>query len=373
MACVSFNNISINDKCDNSNGGIRRLWISQQDNLLYKTEMVDGSDTLSNIMLFGCAEWRWKANTASYTSELSNSDKTIGVEVYTTTLNLQFTKSEQNKRKAISDVLTAGECAVVIEDMYGTKLLVEHVYMSDVTAQSGQNLSDLNGYQLTLKGEWVHLPKFINDDETVNNRFDNMVITQPKPTNSYSMEYDSDSVGQFMPEDGELFYNLNIGTIGSWAQWGGQYPYYYAIDLLGNNVFPNGKGKDIELYFIKDGEKNKQAPLSNVVIFNTDNYDISCNNCAEVGSVVFTLPFDHQGTVYNLMAKCDGVVKEIAQLENPYYQDWEDVSYMRIEIPVIYLEQYDRVFGLGFAISYNSNPWEEGIEVYGSVKLNYFD
>ena len=373
MACVSFNNISINDKCDNSNGGISRLWISQQDNLLYKTEMVDGSDTLSNIMLFGCAEWRWKANTASYTSELSNSDKTIGSEVYTTTINLQFTKSEQNKRKAISDVLGAGECAVVIEDMYGTKLLVEHVYMSDVTAQSGQQLSDLNGYQLTLKGDWVHLPKFINDDETVNNRFDKMVNNQPKPTNFHTIKYDSDIVEQFLPEEGELFYNPNKGTYGYWAQWGGQYPYYYTIDLLGNKLFPNGKGKDIELYFIKDGEKNNKAPLSNVVIFNTNNYDTSCNNCAEVGSVVFTLPFDHQGTIYNLMAKYGDTVIEIAQLENPYYQDWEDASYMTMEIPVIYLQENDRVFGLGFAYSYNSDPWETGVEAYGTVTLNYFD
>lgn len=361
MACVSFNNISINDKCDYSNGGIRRLWIAQQDNLLYKSEMLDGSDTLSNFMLFGCAEWNWKANTANYTSELSSTDSTIGSQVFTTTISLQFTKSEQNKRKAIQDALNVGDCVVVIEDMYGNRLLVEHVYLSDVTAQSGQQLSDLNGYQLTIKGDWIDLPQFVHKDETGNISFDQMVIMQNKPKLGHSIEYDT-TVGEGTPELGEFFYNLdNVES----KLFNENYMFYYVVDFLSLTA-----NKDIELYFVRNnGDVN--IPLSNVITFNTKNYDIT--KSGEIGNLVFTLPFDNKGTIYQLCAKIDGRVNNVLQLENPWYQDWEGALYTKIEIPVVNITTQDKALGLGIFCSDDSNALQSGAEIASSINLSYYD
>lgn len=361
MGCVTFNNISINDKCDYSNGGIRRLWIAQQDNLLYKSEMLDGSDTLSNFMLFGCAEWHWKANTANYTSELSSNDNTIGSQVYTTTINLQFTKSEQNKRKAIQDALNAGECVVVIEDMYGTKLLVEHVYISDVSAQSGQQLSDLNGYQLTIKGDWIHLPQFIHKDETGSISFDKMV-TQNKPTLAHIIEYDTTVYGEYIPEEGEFFYDLdNVES----KLWNDQYMFYYVVDFLSLTA-----NKDIELYFVrKNGDVN--IPLSNVITFNTKDYDKT--QSGEIGNLVFTLPFDNIGTIYQLCAKIDGRVSKVIQIENAWYQDWDGALYTKIEIPVVNITTQDKALGLGIFCSDDSNALQSGAEISSAINLYYYD
>lgn len=361
MACVSINNISINDKCDYSNGGIRRLWISQQDNLLYKSEMLDGSDTLSNFMLFGCAEWHWKANTANYTSELSSTDSTIGSQVFTTTISLQFTKSEQNKRKAIQDALSAGDCVVVIEDMYGTKLLVEHVYLSDVTAQSGQQLSDLNGYQLTIKGDWINFPQFVHNDETGNISFDRMVTMQNKPTSKHIIEYTT-TVGEGVPEQGEFFYDLN--NVES-KLWNKNYLYYFVVDFLALNA-----NKDIELYFVrKNGDVN--IPLSNVITFNTKDYDKT--QSGEIRHLTFTLPFDNEGTIYQLCAKIDGVVSKVIQIENPWYQDWNGALYTKIEIPVVNIATQDKALGLGILCSDDSNALESGAEITSVINLSYYD
>ena len=366
MACVSINNITINDKCDYSNGGIRRLWIAQQDNLLYKSEMLDGSDTLSNFMLFGCAEWHWKANTANYTSELSSTDSTIGSQVFTTTISLQFTKSEQNKRKAIQDALSAGDCVVVIEDMYGTKLLVEHVYLSDVTAQSGQQLSDLNGYQLTIKGDWINLPQFVHKDETGNITFDQMVTMQSKPTTKHIIEYDTTVYGGGEPEQGAFFYDLDRMNLESYQYDPSIYDYYYVFDFY----LTQFKNKDIELYFIREnGDKN--APLSNVVTFNTKNYDIS--KFGEIANLVFTFPFDNEGTNYQLCYKVDGNVNVMMTVENAWYQDWVDALYTKIEIPVVSLERQGAVLGLGIFCSNDSNALSTGAEIYSEIKLQYYD
>lgn len=362
MACVSINNITINDKCDYSNGGIRRLWIAQQDNLLYKSEMLDGSDTLSNFMLFGCAEWHWKANTANYTSELSSTDSTIGSQVFTTTISLQFTKSEQNKRKAIQDALSAGDCVVVIEDMYGTKLLVEHVYLSDVTAQSGQQLSDLNGYQLTIKGDWINLPQFVHNDETGNITFDKMVTMQSKPTSKHIIEYDTTVYGEYNPENGEFFYDLDSVESKLWNE---NYIYYYVVDFLSLTA-----NKDIELYFVrKNGDVN--IPLSNVITFNTKNYDKTENG--EIGNLVFTFPFDNIGTIYQLCAKIDGRVMKVIQIENPWYQDNSDALYTKIEIPVVNITTQDKTLGLGIFCSDDGNALQSGAEIASSINLSYYD
>lgn len=362
MACVSFNNISINDKCDYSNGGIRRLWIAQQDNLLYKSKMLDNSDTLSNFMLFGCAEWHWKANTANYTSELSSTDNTIGSQVFTTTISLQFTKSEQNKRKAIQDALSAGDCVVVIEDMYGTKLLVEHVYLSDVTAQSGQQLSDLNGYQLTIKGDWINLPQFVHNDETGDITFDRMVINQNKPTAKHIIEYATNVYGEYIPEEGEFFYDLdNVES----KLWNENYMFYFVVDFLKSNA-----NKDIELYFVrKNGDVN--VPLSNVITFNTKNYDKT--QSGEIGNLVFTFPFDKNGTIYQLCGKVDGTVHNLLQIENAWYQDWEGALYTKIEMPIVNIATQDKALGLGVACSDDSNAFQSGADIYSSINLYYYD
>ena len=366
MACVSFNLLSINGKCDNSNGGINRLWITQKHNLLYTSEMTDGGGELSNVMMFGCAEWIWRKNTASYTSELTAQDTSIGSKTFQTTINLQFTMGEANKRKAIMDVLNSGECVILIEDKYGSKLFVERAYLNNVEQTSGTALGDLNGYKLTIVGENTYLPKFLSNDETVTNRLDKMVNTQPMATMRHTIEYDSNSIGNDTPENGELFYDFGSFGLNEEQYEGSAYAFYYIYDFSTSQY----KGKDIDFYFVRENE-NINAPLSNVVRFNTNNYDIT--KYGEISNLVFTLPFDFTGTKYKLYYKVDGEVHYLMTVENAWYQDWEGASYTKIEIPVVRLEHQVPVLGLGVCVSNNIDAIKNGSEIEGSFKLYYYD
>lgn len=365
MACVSFNLLSINGKCDNSNGGINRLWITQKRNLLYTSEMTDGSAELSNVMMFGCAEWIWRKNTANYTSELTAQDTSIGSKTFQTTINLQFTMGEANKRKAIMDVLNSGECVILIEDKYGNKIFVERAYLNNVEQTSGTALGDLNGYKLTIVGESTYLPKFLSNDETVTNRLDKIVNSKPKPTNAHIIEYVT-TYGEGIPEQGELFYDFGSFGLGEEQYEGSLYAFYYMYNFYTSQY----KGKDIDFYFVRDGE-NINAPLSNVVRFNTNNYDIT--KYGEISNLVFTFPFDNEGTKYKLYFKVDGEVHYLMTVENPWYQDWEVASYTKIEIPVVRLEHQGAVLGLGVCVSNDSNALQSGAEIEGTFKLYYYD
>lgn len=366
MACVSFNLLSINGKCDNSNGGINRLWITQKRNLLYTSEMTDGGGELSNVMMFGCAEWIWRKNTASYTSELTSQDTSIGSKTFQTTINLQFTMGEANKRKAIMDVLNSGECVILLEDKYGSKLFIDRAYLNNVEQTSGTALGDLNGYKLTIVGENTYLPKFISNNETVANRFDKMVNTKPKPTMGHTIEYVNNSIGNFTPEVGELFYDFGRFGLDNFQYEGASYAFYYMYNFY-TSVY---KGKDIEFYFVRDGE-DINAPLSNVIKFNTNNYDTT--QYGEISNLVFTLPFDFTGTKYHLCYKVDGEVNYLITLENAWYQDWEGASYTKIEIPVVCLERQGAVLGLGIFCSDDGNALSTGAEILGTINLSYYD
>ena len=141
--------------------------------------------------------------------------------------------------------------------------------------------------------------------------------------------------------------------------------FYYVIDFLSLTA-----NKDIELYFVRKGS-DENIPLSNVITFNTKNYDKTVSG--EIGNLVFTLPFDNKGTIYQLCAKIDGRVNKVIQIENPWYQDWESALYTKIEIPVVNIATQDKALGLGIACSDDSNAFESGDEIISPIKLYYYD
>lgn len=175
-ASVLFN--SFDGKCDKSIGGIKRILICPQTDILgisygYQTitdvdSPIIASNTIRNIV---CAEGKkfeqflFKPNTSSYTSTFSG-DKTIGSQVVTTEVTLQFSRAEYQKRLEFQKLI-GQPCVVLVEDMYGKFIVLgvdNPVYCTNSVMQSGTAKADLSGFTLTLTEEGDVLPPFLDND-----------------------------------------------------------------------------------------------------------------------------------------------------------------------------------------------------------------
>lgn len=175
-ASVLFN--SFDGKCDKSIGGIKRILICPSTDILgisygYQNitdvdSPIIASNKIRNIV---CAEGKkfeqflFKPNTGSYTSTFSG-DKTIGSQVVTTEVTLQFSRAEYQKRLEFQKLI-GQPCVVLVEDMYGKFIVLgvdNPVYCTNSVMQSGTAKADLSGFTLTLTEEGDVLPPFLDDD-----------------------------------------------------------------------------------------------------------------------------------------------------------------------------------------------------------------
>lgn len=173
MACKSVTLMGIHAKCDTATGGIKRVLIAQQDDVVDK--VVDrydaetnptGEDVIKTITMAEgkyFVEWEFRKNTANYSTSMT-SDPTLGNVTITTDLNLQFTKAEAKKRMEIQSAINAA-AVVIIEDMNKQFIFLGYdneVTVTAVNQQSGTAMSDLNGYTLTLQDTSTELPYFVD-------------------------------------------------------------------------------------------------------------------------------------------------------------------------------------------------------------------
>ena len=179
MNCNSVTLNSLDARCDTSAGGIKRILIALKDDVLdiHPSDANDG--VIDNILMATgkyFSQWLFRKNTGNYTTTFS-SDPAIGSQAFTTELNLQFTKVEQNKRLEIQSAINAS-AVIIIEDMYGQFILLgkdNDVTVTAVNQQSGTAISDLNGYTLTFQDISLELPYFVEESKI------NGLLAPPKP------------------------------------------------------------------------------------------------------------------------------------------------------------------------------------------------
>lgn len=168
-SCQSVTLTTIDARCDNSIGGIKRILIAQKDDVSAIT--VDTSDVTSSTydqvtaitMASGkkFEEWQFRKETGSYTSTMT-ADNKIGNRYFTTEVALQFSRAEAQKRIAIQSAINANS-VVIIEDMYGKFVVLgvdNEVTITAAVMQSGTANADLSGFTLTMQEVSESMPRF---------------------------------------------------------------------------------------------------------------------------------------------------------------------------------------------------------------------
>lgn len=175
MGCLKIRKYNY-DVCDGNIGGIRKIWLADY---VENMAQVVADDVTGNTAgtITGWTQsgitwtvYKFHKNTATMTSTLNVSDNGVSSNV-TTELQLSFSKMNADKRAAIN-ALCLSEAMAVVEDMNGTKFFLGELAPITVSAgagETGQQMSDLNQYSLTLFDTNAHFPRIVSavikDDE----------------------------------------------------------------------------------------------------------------------------------------------------------------------------------------------------------------
>ena len=166
MGCNSISLASLDASCSQSKGGIVEVYLIPYEYISGTTEgsgatiseSAETEDLVTGISYAGThtvSDWqmfRFRKNTGSMTSTLTI-DEANGVSYIETELTMLFTRMETDKRVQMV-ALAKGEVAAVVKDSNGHFWFLgmnEGVVASAGTGQTGQNKTDGNYYQVTLK------------------------------------------------------------------------------------------------------------------------------------------------------------------------------------------------------------------------------
>ena len=151
----------IKNSCDANLGGIRRAWFANFDDFTAAvdeaTHTVTALTATTGTSKF--YEYEFNRQTGSLTSTITV-DEANGVRYYTNTAALVFTKMEATKHAEI-EALAKGHLIGIFEDTNGEIWYVgadNYMSAAELTAQTGQAFSDLNGYNTSLSQMSGHLP-----------------------------------------------------------------------------------------------------------------------------------------------------------------------------------------------------------------------
>lgn len=162
MACKSQILAGINAICDCSKGGIVKVYVGNYGDFVPSLNNASGQTTAATYgMITGVTlasgatkmkTYKFRKNTGSMTSTLTL-DEANGVSYVETELQMLFTRMETPKRMEMA-ALALGELVCIVKDSNGLFWYLgfdEGVTASAGTGQTGQNKTDGNYYQITLK------------------------------------------------------------------------------------------------------------------------------------------------------------------------------------------------------------------------------
>ncbi len=155
MACEAL--ISIVKPCDNNTGGIRTVWICEQDNVTAASPSSGAWIVTTLTLTADSTVYAINRNTGNYTEDTAQ-DLISGSTVVTQTITLMFNRRDKDKSEAIH-VLGGGQryLAVFIEDANGLYWYFENVQLTATGEGSGTARADGSKYSVTLVAEADHL------------------------------------------------------------------------------------------------------------------------------------------------------------------------------------------------------------------------
>ena len=154
MSCEALQNIA--KSCDNNTGGIRKVWINQQEGVT-ATTVAAGAWIVTAITATPFATFEINRNTGNYTEDTAV-DLINGSSFVTQTITLMFNRRDKEKSEAIH-VLGAGQqyLAAVVLDANGKYWYFENLQLTATGEGSGTQRADGSKYSVTLLAESDHL------------------------------------------------------------------------------------------------------------------------------------------------------------------------------------------------------------------------
>ena len=155
MSCEAL--ISIQKNCSNNIGGIKNVWVNQQDEISGVTVSA-GAWIVSAITVGApCVPFAINRNTGNYTEDTAI-DLINGSTFVTQTITLMFNRRDKDKSEAIH-VLGAGQqyLSVFIQDANDKYWYFENVQLTATGEGSGTARADGSKYSITLLAESDHL------------------------------------------------------------------------------------------------------------------------------------------------------------------------------------------------------------------------
>ena len=155
MSCEALQSIQKN--CENNTGGIKNVWVNQQDEISGVT--VSGGAWIVSAITVGdpCVPFAINRNTGNYTEDTAV-DLINGSSFVTQTITLMFNRRDKDKSEAIN-VLGSGQqyLAVFIQDANDKFWYFENVQLTATGEGSGTARADGSKYSITLLSEADHL------------------------------------------------------------------------------------------------------------------------------------------------------------------------------------------------------------------------
>lgn len=168
MSCEALQSIA--KTCDNNTGGIRQVWINEQDGVT-STTVNANTWIVSAITSTAFATFEINRNTGNYTEETAI-DLINGSTFVTQTITLMFNRRDKEKSEAIH-VLGAGQqyLAAVVLDANGKYWYFENLQLTATGEGSGTARADGSKYSVTLLAESEHLAYEIDEVIVINPDF----------------------------------------------------------------------------------------------------------------------------------------------------------------------------------------------------------
>ena len=175
MSCEALQNIA--KSCDNNTGGIRKVWINQQEGVT-ATTVAAGAWIVTAITATPFATFEINRNTGNYTEDTAV-DLINGSSFVTQTITLMFNRRDKDKSEAIH-VLGAGQqyLAVFIQDANDKYWYFENVQLTATGEGSGTARADGSKYSVTLLAESDHLAFEVLSTQIAGNTTDFPLPTQ---------------------------------------------------------------------------------------------------------------------------------------------------------------------------------------------------
>ena len=155
MSCEALQTIQKN--CSNNIGGIKNVWVNQQDEISGVT--VSAGAWIVSAITVGtpCVPFAINRNTGNYTEDTAV-DLINGSTFVTQTITLMFNRRDKDKSEAIN-VLGSGQqyLAVFIQDANDRYWYFDNVQLTATGEGSGTARADGSKYSITLLAEAEHL------------------------------------------------------------------------------------------------------------------------------------------------------------------------------------------------------------------------